>query len=64
MAQSKKLIIKHDNKEIEISDLDYDKEVKIYISQENEISLSIFLEVEDLVCIKAHIDYILNKAKN
>jgi hypothetical protein len=64
MAQSKELIIKHDNKEIEISDLDYDKEVEIYISQEDEISLSIFLEVEDLVCIKAHIDYILNKAKN
>jgi hypothetical protein len=64
MAQSKELIIKHDNKEIEISDLDYDKEVEIYISQEDKISLSIFLEVEDLVCIKAHIDYILNKAKN
>jgi hypothetical protein len=64
MAQSKELIIKHDNKEIEISDLDYDKEVEIYISQEDEISLSIFLEVEDLICIKAHIDYILNKAKN
>jgi len=62
MAQSKELIIKHDNKEIEISDLDYDKEVEIYISQEDEISLSIFLEVEDLICIKAHIDYILNKA--
>jgi hypothetical protein len=64
MAESKELIIKHDNKEIEISDLDYDKEVEIYISQEDEISLSIFLEVEDLICIKAHIDYILNKAKN
>jgi len=64
MAQSKELIIKHDNKEIEISDLDYDKEVEIYISQEDEISLSIFLEVEDLICIKAHIDYILNKAKD
>jgi len=64
MAQSKELIIKHDNKEIEISDLDYDKEVEIYISQEDEISLSIFLEVKDLICIKAHIDYILNKAKN
>ena len=64
MAQSKELIIKHDNKEIEIADLDYDKEVEIYISQEDEISLSIFLEVEDLICIKAHIDYILNKAKN
>jgi hypothetical protein len=64
MAQSKELIIKHDNKEIEISDLDYDKEVEIYISQEDEIPLSIFLEVEDLICIKAHIDYILNKAKN
>jgi hypothetical protein len=64
MAESKELIIKHDNKEIEISDLDYDKEVEIYISQEDEISLSIFLEVEDLMQIKAHIDYILNKAKN
>ena len=64
MAQSKELIIKHDNKEIEISDLDYDKEVEIYIIQEDEISLSIFLEVEDLICIKAHIYYILNKAKN
>ena len=32
MAQSKELIIKHDNKEIEISDLDYDKEVEIYNS--------------------------------
>jgi len=64
MAQSKELIIKHDNKEIEISDLDYDKEVEIYISQEDEISLSIFLEYDDLFEIRDHLDYLINKAKN
>ena len=64
MAQSKDLQITKNNKQIEIYDLDIDKEIGFSISDEDRAEQLIYLEIQDLICIKAHIDYVLNKAKN
>jgi hypothetical protein len=64
MALRETLEIKKHHKQFEIHDLDSDKEIGISISDGDRAEQVIFLEVEDLIQIKAHIDYILNKANN
>jgi hypothetical protein len=58
---SKTLVFKYDNKEIKISDLDYDKEVKVSIFGKADKKQVIYLEAEDLISIREHIDYVLEK---
>jgi len=62
MPNPKTLEIKKHYKQFEIYDLDSDKEIGFCISDGDRAEQHIFLEVEDLKEIKAHIEYILNKA--
>jgi len=64
MPKIKDLQITKDNKQLEIYDLDRDKEIGFSISDGNRAEQLIFLEVKDLIKIKGQIDYILNKVKN
>jgi hypothetical protein len=64
MPQSKKLVIKKNSIEIEISDLDYDKEAEFFISESDRSEQNIFLDLKDLIKIKEHIEYLINKANN
>ena len=64
MPNPKELEIQKDHKQFEIYDLDSDKEIGFCISDGDREEQVIFLKVEDLIQIKAHIEYILKKANN
>jgi len=58
----KTLRIKHGSKDIELSDLDQDKEIELCIEDVffNETKI-IYLNKDDLISLREHIDYLLSK---
>jgi len=62
MANLKTLIFEYDGKELHISDLDSDKEIRFGILDKSDENIQfIFLEYDNLFEIRDHLDYLINK---
>jgi hypothetical protein len=58
----KTLRIKYGSKEIELSDLDQDKEIEVCIEDVSfDETQSIYLNQDDLISLREHINYLLSK---
>ena len=58
---TKTLEIIQEDSEIKISDIDFEDEVTIKIKDMDDVKVTFWLKKENLISIKAHIDYLCGK---